>query len=153
MLNNFNGDYAAAAAAYCGLEAKFTTPDGRTATLYIADGFADPWVLTPTSIDIIINSVSFSFLVQMRIYIYFLRKSISNFISFFFQSNSSLNYMDHILQTRSMLFKTYNGNSLETEIHSSLTFLLHLSHSSFPTNTFYFSLLSFFRYAWGGPGN
>lgn len=57
MLNNFNGDYAAAAAAYCGLEAKFTTPDGKTAILYIADGFADPWVLTPNSVDIIINSV------------------------------------------------------------------------------------------------
>lgn len=57
MLNNFNGDYEAAAKAYCGLEAKFTSPNGATITLVIADGFADPWVLTPNSVDIVINSV------------------------------------------------------------------------------------------------
>ena len=41
MLANFGGDYRAAGTAYCGLEAKFTAPDGSTSTLYIADGFDD----------------------------------------------------------------------------------------------------------------
>ena len=52
MLNNFGGDYVAAGKAYCGLEAEFTAPDGRTALLYIADGFDSKWVLTPGSVDI-----------------------------------------------------------------------------------------------------
>lgn len=56
MLNNFGGDYEAAAKAYCGLEAIVTTPDGKTATLYIADGFDDTWVRTPASIDVIYDS-------------------------------------------------------------------------------------------------
>ncbi|GAA6005936.1 RlpA-like double-psi beta-barrel domain-containing protein [Rhodotorula paludigena] len=56
MLNNFGGNYEAAAKAYCGLEAEITTPDGRTSTLYIADAFDDTWVLTPSSLDIIHGS-------------------------------------------------------------------------------------------------
>lgn len=58
MLNNFGGDYQKAATAYCGLEAKFTLPNGQTALLYIADGFASPWVLTPNSVDVMIGAVS-----------------------------------------------------------------------------------------------
>ncbi|BGP48661.1 hypothetical protein JCM10450v2_004537 [Rhodotorula kratochvilovae] len=53
MLADFNGSYSAAATAYCGLEAVVTTPDGRNATLYIADAFDDTWVLTPSSIDVV----------------------------------------------------------------------------------------------------
>ncbi|KAK4047140.1 hypothetical protein OIV83_005592 [Microbotryomycetes sp. JL201] len=53
---NFGGRNDAAANAYCGLEAEFFTPDGRKATLFLVDAFADPWVLTPTSVDIIKNS-------------------------------------------------------------------------------------------------
>ena len=56
MLSNFNWDYEAAAKAYCGLEAIVTTPDGRTATLYLADAFDDTWVRTPSSIDVVIGS-------------------------------------------------------------------------------------------------
>ncbi|KWU42019.1 hypothetical protein RHOSPDRAFT_21948, partial [Rhodotorula sp. JG-1b] len=56
MLRNFNYDYEAAATAYCGLEAVVTTPDGRTATLYVADAFDDTWVRTPSSIDVVIGS-------------------------------------------------------------------------------------------------
>ncbi|KAK4048259.1 hypothetical protein OIO90_005878 [Microbotryomycetes sp. JL221] len=53
---NFGGRNDAAASAYCGLEAEFTTPDGRKATLFLVDAFADPWVLTPTSVDVIKGS-------------------------------------------------------------------------------------------------
>ncbi|BGP32580.1 hypothetical protein JCM10296v2_004361 [Rhodotorula toruloides] len=56
MLNNFGGDYQAAATAYCGLEMVVTTPDGKSATLYIADAFDDTWVRTPSSLDIIYGS-------------------------------------------------------------------------------------------------
>lgn len=56
MLSNFNWDYEAAAKAYCGLEAVVMTPDGREMTLYIADAFDDAWVLTPSSIDVVIGS-------------------------------------------------------------------------------------------------
>ncbi|KAM0791569.1 hypothetical protein ACM66B_006015 [Microbotryomycetes sp. NB124-2] len=57
MVNvNFGGRNADAANAYCGLEAEFFTPDGRKATLFLVDAFADPWVLTPTSVDIIKGS-------------------------------------------------------------------------------------------------
>ncbi|POY75130.1 hypothetical protein BMF94_1760 [Rhodotorula taiwanensis] len=56
MLSNFNWDYEAAATAYCGLEAVITTPDGLTATLYIADAFDDTWVRTPASIDVMYDS-------------------------------------------------------------------------------------------------
>ncbi|GJN90931.1 hypothetical protein Rhopal_003945-T1 [Rhodotorula paludigena] len=56
MLSNFNYDYETAARAYCGLEAVITTPDGRTATMYIADAFDDTWVITPSSLDIIHGS-------------------------------------------------------------------------------------------------
>ena len=58
MLSNFNWDYEAAAKAYCGLEAIVTTPDGRTATLYLADAFDDTWVRTPASIDVIYDAFS-----------------------------------------------------------------------------------------------
>ncbi|GAA5933598.1 hypothetical protein JCM1841_004496 [Sporobolomyces salmonicolor] len=56
MLANFNGSYVAAATAYCGLEAVVTTPDGHTATLYLADAFDDAWVRTPSSLDVIYGS-------------------------------------------------------------------------------------------------
>lgn len=56
MLSNFDYDYETAARAYCGLEAVITTPDGRTATMYIADAFDDTWVITPSSLDIIRGS-------------------------------------------------------------------------------------------------
>ncbi|GAA5887835.1 hypothetical protein JCM5296_001783 [Sporobolomyces johnsonii] len=56
MLANFNGSYVAAATAYCGLEAVVTTPDGRTATLYLADAFDDAWVRTPSSLDVVYGS-------------------------------------------------------------------------------------------------
>ena len=42
---------------FCGLEAEFTTSDGRTATLYIHDAFDDAWVRTPNAVDVIIGSV------------------------------------------------------------------------------------------------
>ena len=58
MLRNFGGSYERAATAYCGLEARFTTPDGKTATLFITDGFDDTWVRTPASVDVVIGSVS-----------------------------------------------------------------------------------------------
>lgn len=53
MLDNFGGNYVKAATAYCGLEAIITTPDGKSVTGYIADGFDPRWVRTPTSIDLI----------------------------------------------------------------------------------------------------
>ena len=37
---------------FCGLEAIVSTPDGRSATMFIGDAFDDRWVLTPTSIDV-----------------------------------------------------------------------------------------------------
>lgn len=58
MLNEFGGDRDAAGAHFCGLEATFTTPDGRTATLVLADGFDSKWVRTPASIDVVHSSVS-----------------------------------------------------------------------------------------------
>ncbi|KAM0755333.1 hypothetical protein T439DRAFT_320035 [Meredithblackwellia eburnea MCA 4105] len=58
MLDNFGGSWEKAGAAYCGLEAKVTTPDGRTALLYVADGFDPYWVRTPGSIDVIVGSFS-----------------------------------------------------------------------------------------------
>jgi hypothetical protein len=61
MLANYGNDSIAAGTAYCGLEAVFTAPDGRTATLYLADAFDDAWVLTPTSIDVVWGSVSPAF--------------------------------------------------------------------------------------------
>ncbi|GAA5844283.1 hypothetical protein JCM3766R1_002897 [Sporobolomyces carnicolor] len=56
MIANFGGDAMAARKAYCGLEAIVTTPDGTELTLYVADGFDDAWVKTPTSIDVMYNS-------------------------------------------------------------------------------------------------
>ncbi|KAL8279586.1 hypothetical protein RQP46_008148 [Phenoliferia psychrophenolica] len=56
MLKNFGNDWVTAGTAYCGLEAIFTTPSGLNATLYLVDGFADPWVLTPGSIDVVTGS-------------------------------------------------------------------------------------------------
>ena len=49
MLNNFGGDYEAAARAYCGLELVVSTPDGRNKTMYIADAFDDACVSLPLS--------------------------------------------------------------------------------------------------------
>lgn len=39
MLNNFGGSNIEAGKAYCGLEAEFTTPDGKVVTLTLVDGF------------------------------------------------------------------------------------------------------------------
>ena len=58
MLNNFGGDYETAAKAYCGLEAVVTLPNGKSATLYLADAFDDTWVRTPASIDVIYDAFS-----------------------------------------------------------------------------------------------
>lgn len=57
MLNNFNGDYPAAATAYCGLVAEVTGKDGRVTRLILVDGFDSKWVRTPSSLDIITGSV------------------------------------------------------------------------------------------------
>lgn len=51
MLANFGNSWTEAGTAYCGLEAEFTTPDGRMALLYIADGFDPQWVREPGSIE------------------------------------------------------------------------------------------------------
>lgn len=56
MINNFGGNQAAAKQAFCGLEATFTTPDGKSATLFLVDGFDDTWVRTPSSIDVVYNA-------------------------------------------------------------------------------------------------
>lgn len=61
MLANFANSWTEAGKAYCGLEAEFTTPDGLTTLLYIADGFDPAWVRTPGSVDVIYNSVRSSF--------------------------------------------------------------------------------------------
>ena len=58
VLKNFGGSWERAGTAYCGLEAKVTTSDGRTALLYIADGFDPAWIREPGSIDVITGSVS-----------------------------------------------------------------------------------------------
>lgn len=42
----------AAGKLFCGLEAIVSTPDGKSATMFIGDAFDDRWVLTPTSIDV-----------------------------------------------------------------------------------------------------
>lgn len=85
MLNNFGGDYNAAATAYCGLEAEFTTPDGKKALLYIADGFDSKWVRTPGSIDVITGSVS-------PFPLFLCRRYFSD--DFFLLDHSSLCYLD-----------------------------------------------------------
>ncbi|BGP53251.1 hypothetical protein JCM8202_002576 [Rhodotorula sphaerocarpa] len=56
MVNSVGGDVMAARKAYCGLEVEVTTPEGRTATLVVADAFDDTWVRTPTSIDVMYNA-------------------------------------------------------------------------------------------------
>ncbi|GAA5903454.1 hypothetical protein JCM6882_006552 [Rhodosporidiobolus microsporus] len=58
MLADFGGDATAAREAYCGLEAVVTTPEGRSATLVVADAFDDTWVRTPTSMDVVYNAFS-----------------------------------------------------------------------------------------------
>lgn len=67
MLSNFDNDYRKAATAFCGLEARFTwrgggadtdTGEEKEAVLYIGDGFAQEWVRSPGSVDIVKNSVS-----------------------------------------------------------------------------------------------
>lgn len=57
MIAAAGGDETAAKQAYCGLEATVTAPDGTSVTGVILDGFADPWVLTPFSIDIMLDTV------------------------------------------------------------------------------------------------
>lgn len=52
MRENFGWNNNAAAKAYCGLEAYFETPSGRSATFYLIDGFDQKWVRTATSVDI-----------------------------------------------------------------------------------------------------
>lgn len=59
MLSAFDWNPLRAGKNWCGLEAEFTTPDGRKATLYIHDAFDDKWVRTPNAVDVIIGSVSF----------------------------------------------------------------------------------------------
>ena len=61
MRKNFGYDNEAAATAYCGLEAIVTTPDGKSKTMYLGDGFDDAWVLSPGSIDIMHNAFNFLF--------------------------------------------------------------------------------------------
>ena len=39
MVNAAGGDEMAARKMFCGLEAEVTTPDGRTATLYVGESF------------------------------------------------------------------------------------------------------------------
>ncbi|GAA5969894.1 hypothetical protein JCM21900_004184 [Sporobolomyces salmonicolor] len=56
MLNNFGGSYTKAVTAYGGLEAIVTTPQGKKATLYLADAFDDTCVRTPSSLDVVYNS-------------------------------------------------------------------------------------------------
>jgi hypothetical protein len=59
MLNNFGGSTNTAGKAYCGREAKATNPaNGKTALIYIVDGFDDKWVLSPGSIDLTMAAVS-----------------------------------------------------------------------------------------------
>ena len=58
MLASFDQDSAAAKRAFCGLEAEVYSPrTGKTVTLYIADAFDDKWVRTPSSIDVLHDSV------------------------------------------------------------------------------------------------
>ncbi|KAK4046237.1 hypothetical protein OIV83_006216 [Microbotryomycetes sp. JL201] len=77
MLLNFDNDYRKAAMAYCGLEARFfVSPNGhvqdkdksseerrkgrtREVLLFIGDGFAEEWVKTPGSVDIVKQSQMF----------------------------------------------------------------------------------------------
>ncbi|KAK4052617.1 hypothetical protein OIO90_004245 [Microbotryomycetes sp. JL221] len=70
MLSNFNNDYERAAKAYCGLEAKFyVSPQGhiddknnkgsertKEVLLWIGDGFAQEWVKSEGSVDIVKQS-------------------------------------------------------------------------------------------------
>ncbi|KAM0791078.1 hypothetical protein ACM66B_004369 [Microbotryomycetes sp. NB124-2] len=74
MLSNFNNDYKTAATAYCGLEARFfVSPQGhandkelskderqkrrtKEVLLIVGDGFAEEWVKTPGSVDIVKKS-------------------------------------------------------------------------------------------------
>jgi len=59
MLNNFGGDYQKAAKVYCGREVLATNPNnGKTAKLFIRDGFDDRWVRTKGSIDATIGAYS-----------------------------------------------------------------------------------------------
>lgn len=58
MLASFDQNSAAAKQAFCGLEAEVYSPrTGKTVTLYIADAFDDKWVRTPSSIDVLFDSV------------------------------------------------------------------------------------------------
>ncbi|GAA5860368.1 hypothetical protein JCM3774_000394 [Rhodotorula dairenensis] len=56
MVDSAGGDEMAARKMYCGLEVEVTTPEGRSATLIVADAFDDKWVRTPTSLDIVYNA-------------------------------------------------------------------------------------------------
>jgi len=59
MLGDFGNDITKAGTAYCGLEAKATNPsNGKTALIYIVDGFDDKWVRTPGSIDLTLAAFS-----------------------------------------------------------------------------------------------
>jgi hypothetical protein len=50
MLAQFGWNAISAGQNFCGLEAEFSTPDGRTATLYLHDAFDDAWVRTPNAV-------------------------------------------------------------------------------------------------------
>ncbi|SCV72645.1 BQ2448_4182 [Microbotryum intermedium] len=56
MLANFQWSNTLAGAAYCGLEAEFILPSGKTTTLILLDGFDPKWVKTPSSIDVIYDA-------------------------------------------------------------------------------------------------
>lgn len=48
-----SGDTATAGKLYCGREAKATNPkNGKTALIYIVDGFDDKWVKSAGSVDL-----------------------------------------------------------------------------------------------------
>lgn len=62
MLASFDQDSVAAKRAFCGLEAEaYSLRTGKTVTLYIADAFDDKWVRTPSSIDVMYDSVRSGF--------------------------------------------------------------------------------------------
>ena len=59
MISSMGGDAKKAGAAYCGLEAIATNPsNGKSATIYIVDGFDPKWVRTAGSIDLTLAAVS-----------------------------------------------------------------------------------------------
>ncbi|ORY74781.1 hypothetical protein BCR35DRAFT_353799 [Leucosporidium creatinivorum] len=56
MLAQFGWNAITAGQNFCGLQAEFETPDGKTALLYLHDAFDDAWVRTPNAVDVIYDS-------------------------------------------------------------------------------------------------